>query len=117
MLSKERTEKLQKDAESDETNIQAIVSQLGDARKIAVKLTQELNSKYGLEFGGGIKVDYDIFEKTFKIQTANGKAFLLEFSELADLPFKLMIYRKEYFIHKEKEERKKNEANFAISAL
>lgn len=116
ILSKEQIEKLQKDEAADIENFKAAMSELTDARKLASRLTQELSAKYGLEFGGWIKIDYGFFEKTFALRFANGQAFVFDASDILSIPSKIAFLRKEQLIKKLKEERK-NETNTSIYSI
>ncbi|PIU75847.1 hypothetical protein COS75_02130 [Candidatus Pacearchaeota archaeon CG06_land_8_20_14_3_00_35_12] len=117
MDSKEQLEKLQRDEAGDMKNLQAAMSEVSDARKLAARLSNELSSKYGLEFGGWVKLDYDIFEKIFTMSLANGHSFIFDYTDILDIPSKIMFLRKEQLIKKIKMEKKKNETDFAIHSV
>ena len=133
-MPKEKIFSLERDKNSDEQNLSAAINEINDARKIADRVSSELTNKYGLEFGGWIKLEYHLLENSFALKCANGEGFAFEAHELADLPSKLMFMRKQHLSKKLKsrksedfqdpenrrfsrEDREKNEANFTIHSI
>jgi hypothetical protein len=117
MMPKEKIFSLERDKNSDEQNLSAAMNEVSDARKIAARVGSELTNKYGLEFGGWIRLEYHVLENSFALKCANGEGFAFEAHELPDLPSKLMFMRKQHLGKKLKEEKEKNEADFTIHSI
>ena len=117
IMPKEKISGLEKDRLADESNIKAVLNEIKDSRKIAGRISSELTNKYGLEFGGWIRIEHHLLEHSFVLKCANGWSLALEIHELEDLPSKIMFMRKQHLGLKLKGEKEKNEANFAIHSI
>lgn len=85
---------LQGDAQFDAQFLREFLEKEKNHLKIAEELTKRFTQKYGAEFGGYIKVEYDLVNDSWIIRYGKEYSETLDKEDLFEIPERVMQQRK-----------------------
>jgi len=99
MIPKEKTKKFEEDKAGDVALINEVVTKYKDAEEFAAKLTVYLSQKYGSDFGGKLKISYDVVDKAFTLDCGFDTA-TFEKVDAEELAAQLKLFREQAFLRR-----------------
>ena len=92
-MAEEEHRILSEDEIKDQTNIKAYIEQIKNPEELAGKLTEYFSKKYGPDFRGEVKFEYNMTENKMKM-TCNDQIREFEMGELLEIPSHIQFLRK-----------------------
>lgn len=94
-MEKQIEEKFRKDEEQDFLLVKEVLGKEKSLVKAAAVLTQKLQQKYGSEFGGVVKLDFDVIEKRFTLACGRDYSIEMDENDLEDIPVRIKMFREQ----------------------